>query len=80
MTVTIERKTKSKKTKITPRLTAVIRTTVLLPLWPISATTAAGPVTYALTPGGGGVRSTTSLMACTDSFATAWPKRPTRAN
>ena len=34
----------------------MIRMTVLLPLSPISATIAAGPVTYALTPGGGGVR------------------------
>ena len=60
-------------TKITARLTAVIWMTVLLPLWPISATIAAGPVTYALTPGGGGVRSTMSRTASTDSFPKAWP-------
>ena len=59
--------------KITAMLTAVIRMTVLLPLSPISATIAAGPVTYALTPGGGGVRSTTSWTASTDSFPKAWP-------
>ena len=33
-----------------------------------------GPVTYALTPGGGGVRSTMSWTASTDSFAKVSPR------
>ena len=49
--------------KITAMLTAVMRMTVLLPLWLISAAIAEGPVTYALTPGGAGVRSTMSRTA-----------------
>ena len=62
-------------TKITARLTAVIRMTVLLPLLPISVTIGAGPVKYTLTPGGGGVRSTTSWTASTaSSFPKAWPR------
>ena len=38
-------------TKITARLTAVIRMTVLLPLLPYPPRLRAGPVTYTLTPG-----------------------------
>ena len=44
---------------------------VLSPLWLISAMIAAGPVTYALTPGGAGVCSTMCWMASTDSVAKA---------
>ena len=44
--------------KITARLTMVTVATVLSPLRLISAAIAAGPVTYAFTPGGAGVRST----------------------
>ena len=52
--------------KITARLTTVIKKTVLSPLRLISATIAAGPVTYALTPGGAGVRPTMSRTASVD--------------
>ncbi len=55
--------------EITTRLTTVIMAIVRSPLRPISAAIAAGPVTYAWTPGGGVVRSTMSRTASTDSFA-----------
>ncbi len=71
--VVIERKVSSSIRKITVRLTTVIRMTVLLPLSPISATIAAPPVTYALIPGGAGVRATMSWTNLTDSFPMAWP-------
>ena len=47
-------------TRQEPMLTRVMRITVRFPLWPMSATIADGPVTYALTPGGGVFRFTKS--------------------
>ena len=64
--------------KMTARLTAVMRMTVRLPLLPISAMIAAGPVTYALIPGGAGVRATTSLTTWIESFASVEPGLPVR--
>ncbi len=51
----------------------VISLRLLSPAWCWSLDSAAGPVTYALTPGGGVALATMSRTAWTDSFARASP-------
>ena len=69
-----ERKTMSNMTKITASAHRRDQKTVLLPLLPISATTAAGPVTYALTPVAAAYGPRRPRTASTDSFPKAWPE------
>ena len=52
--------------------------TVLSPLWLISEMIAAGPVTYAVTPGGGRVRPTMFRTASVDAFAKVEAGMPAR--
>ena len=77
-TVKTERYTSSSMVKMTNIVTTVILTRLLLPLWCMSVTSAAGPVTYVVTPLGGGVRFTMSRTAFIDASARVVPWLPAR--